>query len=166
MKLWLIFPKIDERIPLYGRITFLRRPKTRKDNRRTGKRWRVARRRVAEGSLLSLVVAVLLLVPITGSLASGGSTSATPTVISMSPSSGAQGTTVNVTDLEDLDKLARYADESRAACWWRRARFSAVHPGEVLKLGPLSSGLKTAYENAAAVTYELAKELASRSNDR
>ena len=63
---------------------------------RTGKR----RRRAVECSLLPLAVAVLLLVSLTGSLAYGGTTSATPTLISMSPSSGAQGTTVNVTDLE------------------------------------------------------------------
>src|SRR5450759_5229315 len=63
---------------------------------RTGKR----RRRAVECSLLPLAVAVPLLVSLTGSLAYGGTTSATPTLISMSPSSGAQGTTVNVTDLE------------------------------------------------------------------
>ena len=58
------------------------------------------RRLAAKGSLLSLVLAVLLLVPVTGSLAYGDSINATPAVTSMSPNSGAQGTTVNVTDLE------------------------------------------------------------------
>ena len=75
-------------------------PGARKGKVRTGKRWRGARLRAAEGSLFSLVAAVLLLVPATGSLAYGGSAGVTPTVVSMSPASGAQGTTVNVTDLE------------------------------------------------------------------
>ena len=78
----------------------MRRPVAMKGKSRTGMRRRGTRRRAAECSLLSLAVAVLLLVPVAGSLAYGGSISATPTVISMNPGSGAQGTTVNVTDLE------------------------------------------------------------------
>jgi len=64
--------------------------------RQTGKH----RRRAAEGSILALAVAVLLLVPALSSTAYGAASSASPTVISLSPASGAQGTTVNVTDLE------------------------------------------------------------------
>jgi len=69
-------------------------------------------------------------------------------------------------DLEGFEKLARYLGESRAACWLRRARFSAVHPGEVLKVGSLLTGLERAYENAALVTYDVAKEFVVRSNER
>ena len=90
----------DTRTPLCGRITFLRRPGARKGKSQTGKHRRGTKRRAMEGSLLSLVIGVLLLVAVTGSLAYGGFASATPTVISINPSSGAQGTTVNVTDLE------------------------------------------------------------------
>ena len=49
--------------------------------------------------LLSLTIAVVLLVPVAGTLARGATTSAAPTVTSMTPNSGTPGTTVNVTNL-------------------------------------------------------------------
>ncbi|MHB8895965.1 MAG: hypothetical protein ACYC99_12435 [Candidatus Geothermincolia bacterium] len=70
----------------------------RRENK-TGRHRRNPKRRVADRMLLSLFVALLLLVPLTGSLAYGASAGAAPTVISMTPNSGAQGTTLNVTDL-------------------------------------------------------------------
>ena len=56
----------------------------------------------ARVALLSMIAAALI-IPIAGSLAYGGSMSTTPTVVSMNPGSGAQGTTVNVTDLKGTD---------------------------------------------------------------
>ena len=70
-----------------------------KGNSRTGDRlWRV-RRVAVELSLLALIAAVIL-VPLAGSPAYAETVSAAPTVVSMSPGSGAGGTTADVTDLE------------------------------------------------------------------
>ena len=68
-------------------------------------------------------------------------------------------------DIEGLDEVARYHGESRAACWGRRARFAALHPGAIEKMRSLSGGLKIASRNAARVACAVAGEFGTTRED-
>ena len=61
-------------------------------------------------------------------------------------------------DIVGLEEVIRYSGESRAACWSRRAKFIALHPGAIEKMRTLSSGLGLASRNAARVACSIARE--------
>lgn len=58
-------------------------------------------------------------------------------------------------DLVGLEELFRYMGESRASCFSRRARFAAMNPAAMGKVGKLTRGIRKASDNAARVALRL-----------
>ena len=68
-------------------------------------------------------------------------------------------------DIVGLEEVIRYSGESGAACWSRRAKFVALHPGAIEKMRSLSGGLKIASRNAARVACAVAGEFGETRED-
>lgn len=68
-------------------------------------------------------------------------------------------------DIVGLEEVVRYSGESGAACWSRRAKFFALHPGAIEKMRTLSSGLGLASRNAARVACSIAREFGETHKD-
>ncbi len=68
-------------------------------------------------------------------------------------------------DIVGLEEVFRYSGESGAACWSRRAKFVALHPGAIEKMRTLWSGLGLASRNAARVACSIAREFGATRND-
>lgn len=52
-------------------------------------------------------------------------------------------------DLEGFQELYQYMGESRAARWWRRAKFSALHPKAISRVPKMIDGIGKASSNSA-----------------
>ncbi|MBU4175729.1 MAG: 5'-methylthioadenosine/S-adenosylhomocysteine nucleosidase [Actinobacteria bacterium] len=68
-------------------------------------------------------------------------------------------------DIVGLEEVIRYSGESGAACWSRRAKFVALHPGAIEKMRSLSGGLKIASRNAARVACSVARKFGETRED-